>query len=72
MKQEVILTNVTALVDTGVEFDLFMISQKVANCSFNTRRLPAVILRKIQPKCTLLIFKSGKIMSLGAQSEKDA
>lgn len=65
MKQDLIITNVSALVNTGVEFDLFMISQRVSNCTYNVRRIPAVVIRKTKPKCTLLLFKSGKIIALG-------
>ena len=32
---------------------------------FNGKRFPAVVLRKTEPKCTILCFQSGKIIVIG-------
>lgn len=39
---------------------------------YNKKRFPAVILRKTKPKSTILIFKSGRMIIIGSESENDA
>lgn len=72
MSENVILNNVSALLCTDTVFDLFSINQKIANSTYNHKRLPGVVIRKKSPKCTMIVFKTGKIMLIGADSTKDA
>ena len=39
---------------------------------YNKKRFPAVILRKLKPKSTILIFKSGRMIIIGSENENDA
>ena len=39
---------------------------------YNKKRFPAVILRKTKPRSTILIFKSGRMIIIGSESEEDA
>lgn len=56
----------------NTELDLKLIAEKVENSRYNKKRFPAVILRKTDPKSTILVFKSGKMIIIGSESEKDA
>ncbi len=54
------------------DLDLYTIAQKSESSRYNPKRFPAVIMRKTEPKSTILIFKSGKLIIIGAKSETDA
>ncbi len=59
----------------GVEdenLDLKLIAEKVEGCRYNKKRFPAVIMRKTKPKSTILVFKSGRMIIIGSESESDA
>jgi transcription initiation factor TFIID TATA-box-binding protein len=51
---------------------LKLIAEKIENSRYNKKRFPAVILRQTDPKSTVLVFKSGKMIIIGSESEKDA
>lgn len=44
----------------------------MSNTQYNSRRFPAVIIRKKDPKSTCLVFKTGKIIVIGAKSPEDS
>ena len=50
------------------QLDLKLIAEKVQNSRYNKKRFPAVILRKTDPKSTILVFKSGKMIIIGSES----
>jgi transcription initiation factor TFIID TATA-box-binding protein len=50
------------------DLDLKAIAEKVEGSRYNKKRFPAVILRKIKPKSTMLIFKSGRMIIIGSES----
>ncbi len=52
--------------------DLKLIAQKAEGCRYNKKRFPAVIMRKTKPKSTILVFKSGRMIIIGSESEADA
>jgi transcription initiation factor TFIID TATA-box-binding protein len=54
------------------EINLKYLAEKIENSRFNKKRFPALIVRKTKPKCTIMVFKSGKIIVIGSESEKDA
>ena len=49
-----------------------LIAEKVSGSRYNKKRFPAVILRKTKPRSTILIFKSGRMIIIGSESEDDA
>lgn len=58
-----------AVVGSGLrELDLLLIASKMEGCRYNRRQFPAVIMRKTQPRCTILLFKSGRMIAIGSQS----
>lgn len=52
---------------TGGPLDLYALSYKMWNCSYNPKRLNAVVIRKTRPRATVLVFKSGNVLILGTQ-----
>ena len=61
-----------ATADLGCSPDLAKLATRVRNAEFNPKRFRAVILRLRNPKCSSLIFASGKIVVTGARNEDDA
>jgi transcription initiation factor TFIID TATA-box-binding protein len=51
------------------DLDLKSIAERVEGSRYNKKRFPAVILRKTKPKSTILIFKSGRMIIIGSESE---
>ncbi len=67
------LQNVVSFARINTEsLDLRQIAAKLENSRYNKKRFPAVILRKTNPKGTVLIFKSGRMIIIGCGSKKDA
>lgn len=54
------------------DLDLKVIAEKAEGCRYNKKRFPAVIMRKTKPKSTILVFKSGRMIIIGSESESDA
>eukprot|EP01147_Barroeca_monosierra_P005017 gene5017-8746_t len=52
--------------------DLPELSKKASNFEYNPRRYNAIIMRIKEPSATALIFASGKVVIMGAKSERDA
>jgi transcription initiation factor TFIID TATA-box-binding protein len=52
--------------------NLVYISQNLWNSIYNPKRFNAIIYRIRSPKITSLIFKTGKIVIIGAQTTEDA
>lgn len=80
MSQPPEVQNVVSLAKlNATDLDLYIIAQKSESSRYNPKRFPAVIMRKTEPKSTvglriiqILIFKSGKLIIIGAKSEVDA
>ena len=52
--------------------NLFSISRKLWNCIYNPKRFNAIILRLRKPQTTSLVFRTGKIVIVGAKTPDDA
>ena len=61
-----------AMMSIENDLDLKLIAEKVEGCRYNKKRFPAVIMRKTKPKSTILVFKSGRMIIIGSESESDA
>ncbi|XP_049850962.1 uncharacterized protein LOC126324504 [Schistocerca gregaria] len=66
------LQNVVATADLGLTLDLKVISRSAKNTEFKPKRFAAVIMRLTDPRATILIFETGKIVCTGAKNEATA
>ena len=64
--------NVVSTVNLGCELKLKEIAQRAGNAEYNPRRFSAVIMRIRNPRTTLLIFQSGKLVCTGAKTVDDS
>lgn len=69
MKPRVV--NIVAIVDFGVQFDLYKVAREIRNAEYNPRRFGACVLRLEKPKATALVFKD-KMNIVGCRAEEDA
>mmetsp|Transcript_36187 Transcript_36187/g.84569 ORF Transcript_36187/g.84569 Transcript_36187/m.84569 type:complete len:175 (-) Transcript_36187:10-534(-) len=67
-----VLQNLVATCNLAVELDLKTIAMHVRNTEYNPKRFSGLICRIREPKTTALIFKSGKVVVMGAKSEEEA
>ena len=65
-----IVQNVVSFAEMEIQGDLNLkyIAEKVEGSRFNRKRFPAVIMRKTKPRCTVLCFKSGRMIVIGSES----
>jgi transcription initiation factor TFIID TATA-box-binding protein len=66
------ITTVAAGADVGVELDLVHIATHVRNAEFNPKKFPSVCIHLRNPKATGLLFRTGKIVIIGARCEADS
>jgi len=66
------ITNMTATIDFKTELDLLKISLKCRNTDFNPKKFSGCVMRLQDPKCTALLFSSGKCVILGAKTIHNA
>jgi transcription initiation factor TFIID TATA-box-binding protein len=66
------LQNVTITVNMQVKLDLKKIVLSARNAEYNPKRFAACVMRMRDPKCTSLVFGSGKMIVTGSRSVEDA
>lgn len=66
------IQNCVATVNLGCDLNLQKINFRTRNSEYNPSRFHGVIMRIRQPRCTALIFRSGKVVCTGARNETDA
>ncbi|XP_055547708.1 TBP-related factor [Wyeomyia smithii] len=64
--------NCVATVSLGCELNLQTINFRTRNSEYNPSRFHGVVMRIRDPRCTALVFRSGKIVCTGARNEHDA
>ncbi|XP_049537827.1 TBP-related factor [Anopheles darlingi] len=64
--------NCVATVSVGCELNLKTINFRTRNTEYNPSRFHGVVMRIRDPRCTALIFRSGKIICTGAKNEQEA
>ncbi|GMH55478.1 hypothetical protein TrRE_jg12847, partial [Triparma retinervis] len=64
--------NITATVDMGMRLNLKTIASKCHNTEYNPKKFGACVMRLRTPKCTMLLFQSGKCVITGARSSHNA
>ncbi|XP_001843660.2 TBP-related factor [Culex quinquefasciatus] len=68
----VLVRNCVATVSLGCELNLQSINFRTRNSEYNPSRFHGVVMRIRDPRCTALVFRSGKIVCTGAKNEHDA
>jgi len=66
------IQNIIASVHLAQELDLRSIAISARNAEYNPKKVNAVVMRLRDPKCTGLVFRSGRMMITGARAEEDA
>lgn len=56
-------------VNLGCELNLQNINFRTRNSEYNPSRFHGVVMRIREPRCTALIFRSGKLVCTGARNE---
>eukprot|EP01083_Nonionella_stella_P032088 87809_1 len=62
--------NIVATLHVQCQLDLKEIAIRARNAEYSPKRFAAAIMRIRDPKCTALIFHSGKLVITGARNEK--
>lgn len=66
------IQNCVATVNLGCSLDLRSINFRTRNSEYNPSKFHGVIMRIREPRCTALVFRSGKIVCTGARNEFNA
>lgn len=75
--ENVVATVTLEFVVEGEKIDLNQVARKYADCEFNPERFPGLVMRvgneaKNEPKATILIFSTGKMVVTGLRQAEDA
>ena len=70
-KETLTIENVVASTGIGQELDLEALAEDLPGTEYDPDRFPGLVYRLDDPKAACLIFRSGKIVSTGAQSIDD-
>jgi transcription initiation factor TFIID TATA-box-binding protein len=65
------IENIVASAALGLELDLYTIAYKVKDVEYEPEQFPGAILKLLNPKSSLLLFKNGKIICTGCKSESE-
>lgn len=66
---QVVVQNVVATVNLRIPIDLKTVALSARNAEYNPSKFAAVVMRIREPRCTALIFSTGKMVITGAKSE---
>lgn len=66
------IRNVVATADFGANLDLGLVVRAVRRSLYEPEHFPGVIIRRQDPKCTILLFATGKLVCAGADSVEAA
>ncbi|EUD68186.1 TATA-box-binding protein [Plasmodium inui San Antonio 1] len=64
--------NIIASANLSLDIDLRLVAISIRNAEYNPSKINTLIVRLNKPKCTVLIFKSGRLMLTGTKSKADA
>ena len=59
------ISNIVSTADFGNNIDLDLLKNNLENVKYNPRKFKAAIFRINEPKCTFLLWRTGKIVCLG-------
>ncbi|EDW52073.1 TBP-related factor [Drosophila sechellia] len=71
-QHEIRLQNIVATFSVNCELDLKAINSRTRNSEYSPKRFRGVIMRMHSPRCTALIFRTGKVICTGARNEIEA
>lgn len=57
---------------TGERIDLNQVARKYPNCEYNPERFPGLVMRIDEPRATILIFTTGKMVITGLRHASEA
>jgi len=66
---EYTVVNLVATANLNQTLDLFQVAIELDNVEYEPEQFPGAILRIMDPKLTLLLFKNGKVICAGAKRE---
>lgn len=69
---EPVIHNIVATANYCVQLDLNQLVVKIRNSEYNPKRFRAVIMRIYEPRTTMMLFSSGKVVVTGAKSDREA
>lgn len=64
--------NVRSLTLLGVEINLRRVARTLKNVEYDPRKCNCCILRMRRPQCTMLLYRTGKLVSVESKSEYEA
>jgi transcription initiation factor TFIID TATA-box-binding protein len=70
--ENVVATVSIELDPPGVKIDLNQIARKYTDCEYNPERFPGLVMRVTDPKATILIFSTGKMVVTGLRQAAEA
>ncbi len=62
----------TVTLDITEKIDLNVLARKYADCEYNPERFPGLIMRVVDPKATVLVFSTGKMVVTGMRQASEA
>ena len=66
------IENVVATADIFTKIDLNLLARKQRDAEYNPEQFPGLMLRIKNPKATILVFNSGKMVITGLRRETEA
>ena len=66
------IRNVVATADFGANLNLALVVRAVSHSLYEPEHFPGVIIRRQDPKCTILLFATGRLVCTGADSVEAA
>lgn len=70
--ENVVATVTVDLGPSGERIDLNQIARKFVDCEYNPERFPGLVMRIIDPKATVLVFGTGKMVVTGMRDASEA
>jgi transcription initiation factor TFIID TATA-box-binding protein len=71
-KVENVVATVTLGLEPGEKIDLNTIARKFSDCEYNPERFPGLVMRIDDPKATILVFSTGKMVITGLREAAEA
>jgi transcription initiation factor TFIID TATA-box-binding protein len=62
----------TVIAEIPEKMDLNIIARKFSDVEYNPERFPGLVMRIIEPKATILVFSTGKMVVTGMRDEAEA
>lgn len=72
MKLEIEVQNVVATAKIADSLDLDAVTLEIDGVRYDPDAFPGLVMRLGEPRCSLLLFKSGKVVCTGSKSEQMA